>query len=109
MFYHTLFMQGKLEESWQMWQKVLKEAETEIEKRSAELHLYQIKTEIDKKRVEAALKRFRSRYGFFPDRTGELVQYGFLREIPRDMKGNPYQYDSKTGTINPQEGYMWKK
>lgn len=109
MFYHSLYMQGKLEESWRLWQSVLKDAKTEIERRSANLHLYQIKTEMDKKRIGAAMAEFHKRYGFYPDRIDELVTYGFIREIPLDLKGNHYQYDPKKGTIDPKEGYMWKK
>ncbi|MEN8222156.1 MAG: hypothetical protein ABFR36_02760 [Acidobacteriota bacterium] len=109
MLFHSVYMQGKLEESWDLWQSVLQGAETEIERRSANLHLYQIKVEFDKRIIRKALDKFKIRYGFFPDKINELVIYGFIREIPRDLKGNYYQYDKEKGTIDPKEGYMWKK
>ncbi len=109
MFFHSLYMQGKLEESWKMWQSVLKDAETEIERRSANLHLYQIKVEIDKKTIKQAVEKFHERYGFYPQKINELVIYGFLERLPVDLKGNHYQYDPEKGTIKPIEGYMWKK
>ena len=109
MFYHSVYMQGKLEESWEMWQKVLKNAETVIERNSANLHLYQIKAEIDKRKIKQAMDKFFERYGFFPERVEELVAYGLISKIPKDLKGNDYQYDPEKGTIDPKEGYMWKK
>ena len=109
MLYHSIYMQGKLEESLVLYQNVLKNAKTEIERRSANLHLYQIKFEIDKKKIKAAMDIFFNRYGFYPDNINELVTYRIIREIPKDFKGHHYKYDQKKGTIDPKEGYMWKK
>lgn len=109
MLFHSIYMQGKLEESRELWQNVLKNAETEIEKRSARLHLYQIKFELDKKKIKSSIDIFFEKYGFYPDNINELVVYGLIRSIPKDFKGNHYKYDPKKGTINPKEGYMWKK
>jgi len=109
MFFHSIYLQGKLEESWKLWQSVLKNAETEIERRSANFHLYQIKVEIDKKAIMKAINKFHKRYGSYPNKINELVIYGLLREVPLDFKGDYYQYDPEKGTIDPKEGYMWKK
>lgn len=109
MFYHTVYMEGKLKESWEMWQSVLKNAKTVMERNSANLHLYQIKAEIDKKKIKQAADKFFERYGFFPKKLDELVIYGFINKIPRDFKGNKYEYDPERGSIDPKEGYMWKK
>lgn len=109
MFYHTVYMEGKLKEAWELWQSVLKNAQTVIERNSANLHLYQIKAEIDKKKIKQAMDKFFERYGFFPKKIDELVIYGFINKIPKDLKGNSYEYDPERGTIDPKEGYMWKK
>lgn len=109
MLFHSIYMQGKLEESRELWQNVLKKAESEIERRSANLHLYQIKFELDKKKIKSSIDIFFNKYGFYPDNINELVVYGLIRDIPKDYKGNHYKYDPKKGTINPKEGYMWKK
>jgi len=109
MLFHSIFMQDKLEESLELYQNVLKNSITEIERQSANLHLYQIKFEIDKKRIKSAVNIFFDRYGFYPDNINELVSYGLIGEIPKDFKDNNYNYDKKKGTIDPKEGYMWKK
>ncbi len=109
MLFHTIYMEGKLHESWKLWKNVLENAKTNIEKHSAKLHLYQIKFELDKKKIKSAIEKFFNRYGFYPDDIYELVTLGFIRAIPKDFKGNPYKYNSKKGTIDPKEGYMWKK
>lgn len=109
MLYHSVFMQGRLEESWEQWKNVLENAETNAEKHSARLHLYQIKFDMDKKNLQSAINQFYERYGSYPYRIEDLVIYGYIREVPRDFKGNDYQYDKNTGTIIPVEGYMWKR
>lgn len=109
MLFHSIYMQGKLEESLKLYQNVLKNASTEMERRSANLHLYQIKFEIDKKKIKSAMNEFFNRYGFYPDNLNELVTYRLIEEIPKDFKGHHYNYDQKKGTIDPKEGYMWKK
>lgn len=109
MAFHSIYMQGKLEESFKLYQDVLKNASTEMERRSANLHLYQIKFEIDKKKIQSAMDLFFERYGFYPDKIDELVAYRLIGEIPKDFKGHHYNYNSKKGTIDPKEGYMWKK
>ncbi len=109
LLYHSIYMQGKLEESLALYQSVLKSASTEMEKHSANLHLYQIKFEIDKRKVKSAIDLFFKRYGFYPDNINELVTYRLLEEVPKDFKGHYYNYDQKKGTIDPREGYMWKK
>jgi len=107
--YHSIFMQGKLEESWKLWLEVLNNAKSNLETNSARLHLYQIKFQIDRKNVKSALGKFKKRYGSFPNNIDELRVYGFIKKVPKDFKGNSYKYDHKKGSIIPKEGYLWKK
>ncbi len=109
MFYHTVYMKGDLEEAWKLYLNILKNATSEVERHSANLHLYQIKFEMDKKKIENALFIFKKRYGFFPDSINDLSVYGIIGRVPKDFKGNDYKYNKKKGTIIPKEGYMWKK
>jgi len=109
MLLHSVYMQGRLEESWKLWQEVLDNAKSDLEVHSARLHLYQIKFELDKRSIKSALDRFHKRYGFYPKKIDELCVYGYIKKIPKDFKGNSYKYDSKKGTIDPEAGYMWKK
>jgi hypothetical protein len=109
MLFHSIFMQGKLKESWQLWMSVLENAETEVERHSANLHLYQIKFELDKRAVKTAADRFFRKNGYYPHRLDDLAKAGYLRETPKDFKGNNYQYNNRNGTIVPKEGYMWKR
>lgn len=109
MLFHQIYMQNKLDKAWELWSEVLDNSESEAEKHSARLHLYQIKFELDKKQLEKYLRKYRKIYGAFPEKLEDLVKYGFINIIPKDFKGTDYKYYYKTGTIDPLEGYMWKK
>ncbi|MEN8153072.1 MAG: hypothetical protein ABFR75_03545 [Acidobacteriota bacterium] len=109
MLYHQIYMQDRLDKAWELWRAVLDNSDSDAEKHSARLHLYQIKFELDKKQLEKFLRKYRNVHGVFPEKLEGLVKYGYVRTIPKDFKGTEYKYNKGTGTIDPSEGYMWKK
>lgn len=109
MLFHQIYMQDRLDKAWELWSEVLINSKSEAERHSARLHLYQIKFELDKKQIENYLREYRKTYGAFPKKLEDLVKYRFIDIVPKDFKGTNYKYDNKTGTIDPLEGYMWKK
>jgi hypothetical protein len=54
---------------------------------------------MDVARLKEALGKFRERYGRFPAGLEDLVRTRFLDAIPKDLDGEDYVYDPKTGGV----------
>ncbi len=99
---------NKLEISWNYWRQVYEQAKSEYLKKIAWLHLYKIKAKIDIQILSEKIRQFKEKYGRYPLFLEELVREGLLREIPKDLDGNPYKYDPATGEVKPAKEKLWK-
>jgi hypothetical protein len=96
---NAIYKKGDLETSWETWLDIYQRAADERTKKIASNHLYQVKSAIDTGRLEEALKEYDERYGRPAAELGDLVRARILAELPRDLDGQDYVYDPKTGEV----------
>ncbi|MGA2534070.1 MAG: hypothetical protein ABSG19_13660, partial [Candidatus Aminicenantales bacterium] len=99
LYANALYKKGDVESSWQTWLEIYNTAPDERTKKIASNHLYQVKSAMDIDRLKEALKRYQERYGRLPAELGDLVGTRFLNELPKDLDGQDYVYDPKTGDV----------
>ena len=99
---------GDLSFSYELWKNIYNKAKTNYEKEVAYHHLYMIKFEMDKKRLEPIIENFKNIYGRFPNDLKELYYKGFIKMIPHDYDGDPYIYNPETGKIRSRKRFLWK-
>jgi tetratricopeptide (TPR) repeat protein len=96
---NAIFKKGDLQTSWETWLDIYKKAPDERTKKIASNHLYNVKATIDAAAIEGAAAKYRERFGRSPADLETLLRTGFLREVPKDMDGEDYLYDSATGKV----------
>jgi tetratricopeptide (TPR) repeat protein len=99
LYANALYKRGDIETSWQTWLEIYKTATDERTKKIASNHLYQVKSAVDTGRLKEAVGKFRERYGRFPADLGDLVRSGLVEKLPKDLDGQDYVYDPKTGEV----------
>ena len=99
LYANALYKRGDIETSWQTWLEIYDTAPDERTKKIASNHLYQVKSALDIDRLKEALKKYDERYGRRPAELGDLVRTQFLSELPKDLDGQDYVYDPKTGEV----------
>lgn len=104
----SAFKTMDLETAWRTWLEVYETAQDERIKKIANNHLYQVKAAIDEQIIERAVSLFREKYGRNPYNLEQLVRMGFLIEIPKDLDGQDYIYDSRTGEVKAAQ-IWWKR
>ncbi|MDH4270861.1 MAG: hypothetical protein OEW18_02670 [Candidatus Aminicenantes bacterium] len=102
------FNVSDLKESWETWLEVYNTAADERTKKIAGKHLYQVKSAADINLLKEAVRRFRERYRRLPAGLDELVGFGIVSALPRDLDGKDYIYNAKTGEITPPS-IWWKR
>ena len=95
-------------EAWQMWKEVYETAKEDWVKEIAYNHLYRVKSTVDTEALSQAVKKFKERYGRWPEDLNSLVRAGLVREVPKDLDGKDYLYDPKTGEVKPARVW-WKR
>jgi hypothetical protein len=96
----SLLQGGALETAKSLWRRQLEEATRADLKDNARNHLDSIQVDEDIWTLEFFLEKYAAvRYGF-PARLDDLVVAGYLRYIPVDPSGVPYQYFSATGAVS---------
>jgi tetratricopeptide (TPR) repeat protein len=108
LYAHATYRLGDYQTAWQNWLEIYQESQDQRIKNIALSHLYLVKSAMDKEKIEAALHQFREKFGHYPERLEELVQQGFLSQIPKDLDGREYLYNKEKGTIKAPRS-PWKK
>jgi tetratricopeptide (TPR) repeat protein len=99
LYANALYKKGDLETAWQTWLDIYNTAPDERTKKIASNHLYQVKTAMDTDRLAEAVKKFEEGYGRLPAELGELVRARIVKDLPKDLDGQDYIYDPKTGNV----------
>ena len=94
--------------AFETWQEIYKTTEEERIKKIASNHLFQVKAAIDIKTIFEAIEKFREIYDRNPVDLSQLVKAGLLDSLPKDLDGQDYHYDSKTGEVKTQT-IPWKR
>lgn len=96
---NAIFKKGDLITSWETWLDIYNKASDDRTRKIASNHLYNIKQTIDTDMLNRAVLQFKEKYGRFPESLEALVRIGLVREIPQDLDGNNYIYDSQSGKV----------
>lgn len=94
--------------SWETWQEVYRTSDDPRVRKFASNHLYRIKAVLDIRALEEALAAYQERYGHRPADLDALARAGIIREVPKDMDGADYIYDSVSGKIEAPT-VPWKR
>ena len=92
----------------QTWLEIYETTKDERTKKIASNHLYNIKATIDIEKINEAIEKFKERYDRNPMELSQLVRAGFLDYLPKDLDGEEYIYDSRTGEVKPPT-IPWKR
>ncbi|MGA2361220.1 MAG: hypothetical protein ABSG73_02055 [Candidatus Aminicenantales bacterium] len=108
LYANALYKKGDNETSWQTWLEIYNTAPDERTKKIASNHLYQVKSAMDTGRLKVAVGKFRERYGRFPAELEDLVRSRLLEKLPKDLDGQDYVYDPKSGDVKAAT-IPWKR
>ena len=90
-----------------MWRDVLDDPRSdESSVAIARRQLRDLHVRIDQQVLSNALDRFRSETGQPPRSLEELARRGYIRAVPMDPDGNPYNYDPISGTVGSHAGLV---
>lgn len=95
----ALSQSGAVETARALWQRQYQESNRADVKENARNHL--ISMEVDEQRwtLEFFVEKYRKKFGMRPPRLESLVGARFLKFVPKDPSGVPYQYDRSTGGV----------
>jgi tetratricopeptide (TPR) repeat protein len=82
-----------------VWTEVYETAESRSVKQTAYQHVHDLRVLIDVDTIRAAIREYHNRFDRPPLNLEQLVAQGYLRRVPLDPDGNPYDYDPRTGYI----------
>jgi len=102
------FRTQNLDSAWTTWLDVYQTATDERIKKIASNHLYQVKAAMDTTRLAAAVRDYKNKYHRLPMNLGQLIRSGFLSHLPKDMDGQDYLYDPRTGEVKAAT-IPWKR
>jgi hypothetical protein len=91
---------GAMETAKTLWQRQYQESDRADIKENARNHLFSIEIAETLWTLEYFVGKYRERAAAYPAELNDLVQAGFLRAMPDDPLGTPYQYDRKTGQVS---------
>jgi hypothetical protein len=91
---------GAVDVAKDLWRRQLEEGGREDLKQNARNHLASIQVDEDLWTLEFFLGKYESAKGRYPQTLDGLVEAGYLRYVPADPSGVPYQYDPTTGHIS---------
>lgn len=108
LYANAAFRSQDLDMAWKTWLDVFQTATDERIKKIASNHLYQVKAAVDMGRIKDAVRKFKDKFRRLPMNLGQLVKAGFLSDVPKDLDGQDYIYDPRSGDITPAT-IPWKR
>lgn len=104
-FYAEMFNRmGDSRVSLQHWKEIHDTAESDYVRRIAARHVRDLTSKVRMADLQAAVDAFRDARGHPPADLRELVDAGFLGQIPVDAGGRPFRYDPASGAVRLPEG-----
>jgi hypothetical protein len=95
--------------SRRIWQQMYDESEEGAIKQNARTHLNLLDTAEMLATLQARVDEFKGHAGRPPHELSELVAAGFIRAVPLDPAGTPFEYDPKKGTVAvSQKSVLWR-
>jgi hypothetical protein len=82
-----------------LWTEVYESADSPTIKQTAYQHVHDLRVLIDVDLIRGAIRKFHETYGRPPLNLEQLSAHGFLKLVPLDPDGKPYQYDARTGYV----------
>ena len=82
-----------------LWEQIYETAENKRAKENAMAHLLELQAEDQIDALEKVVARFRQQTGHWPRSFVELATHGYLRGIPVDPTGVPYELDPQSGKV----------
>jgi len=92
---------GDLETARDFWGEIYRTATDEHSRRVAYNHYFDLTQETDIAEVRRAVEAYRGSRGHWPARLLRLVDEGFLAALPKNLNGEDYRYDARTGEVSP--------
>jgi tetratricopeptide (TPR) repeat protein len=108
LYANAAFERADYQTAWQNWVEVYETADDERVRKIASNHLYRTKATMDIQAINQAIARFRKSQGRLPRELSELVDKGFLQNLPKDLDEQDYIYDGKTGEVMTRVN-PWKR
>lgn len=100
---------GDKETSYRQWMEIYETTEDEYAKNISEMHVHDLKIELDIEKINQAIQSFHQRKESFPHRLEDLVRQGFLDRLPVDPNGKDYLYDRQKGVALPATPLILKR
>jgi hypothetical protein len=95
--------------SRQIWKQMYEESEEGAIKANALTHLRLLDAEETKELLQARVQEFERRVGRTPASLEELQSRGFVRSVPSDPVGVPFEYDAETGKVRlSRKSLLWR-
>ncbi len=91
---------GAVETAKELWRRQLEESARADLRENARNHLESIQVDETIWTLEFFLEKYAASHGTRAGMLEDLVSAGYLRFLPKDPSGVPYQYDSSTGNIS---------
>ena len=108
LYANAIFKSMDYKRALQTWLEIYKTAKDERIKKIASNHLYNLTATIDIQKINEAIEKFKESYGRNPMELSQLVRAGFLDSLPKDLDGEEYIYDSRTGEVKTPT-IPWKR
>ena len=95
---------GAVDTARALWMRQYQESARADIRDNARNHLFTLQVNEDEWTLEFLVRKFRERHGRFPKSLRELVDSGWLKSVPADPSGVPYEYDPEAGRVwmNPE-------
>jgi hypothetical protein len=100
----TLAQGGHRASSRMLWTEIVRNADADWLRSQADFRLKQLDALDGIDFMERVVQQYRARTGALPSSWGEMMRAGFLRGVPADPTGVPFQLDPATGkvTLDPR-------
>ncbi len=100
----SLSQGGAVETAKQLWQQQLESSTREDVRDNARNHLASIQVDEDLWTLEFFLAKYAEAHSVKASNLEDLVRAGFLKFVPSDPSGVPYEYDAATGDVRLSPG-----
>jgi hypothetical protein len=88
---------GAVETARELWRRQYNESDRADVKSNARNHLDSLQVDEDLWTLEFFIEKYAKAHGDYPGHLQELVRAGYIRGLPMDPSGTPYEYDPSEG------------